>query len=311
MDLKHLESFIRIVEFGSLTRAAATLDVSQSLLSRQVRQLEIELGAHLLKRNGRGVTPTDAGRQLLEHGRGILRQVEIAKQQLGDHRGPLSGKVAVGLPPSVGKLLTVDMVTTFRNRYPGASISVVEALSSSMLEWLLLGRLDVALLYNPPLNAKLHYRHVWSEDLYLIGANLNGHTLPPSVPLSTLGDYPLIVPSHLHSVRQLIESDAARHGVQLNVVLEIDSIRALLDLVERGMGYGVLSRHSIQARESGQGLHAVPIVQPSITTRLMMATPTQRPTSTLTERTMTLIQNAIEAGMLAPDGQPDGFPAPT
>jgi LysR family nitrogen assimilation transcriptional regulator len=302
MDLKHLESFIRIVEFGSLTRAAATLDVSQSLLSRQVRQLEIELGTHLLTRNGRGVTATDAGRQLLEHGRGILRQVEIAKQQLGEHRGPLGGKVAVGLPPSVGRLLTVDMVTTFRNRYPGASISVVEALSASMLEWLLLGRLDVALLYNPPLNAKLHYQHVWTENLYLIGADLNGHMLPESVPLATLGDYPLIVPSHLHSVRQLIESDAARHGVTLNVILEIDSIRAVLDLVQRGMGYGVLSRNAIQARSPGHHLQAVPIVQPSIATRLVMATPTQRPTSTLTERTMTLIQAEIEGGALEPGG---------
>lgn len=300
MDLKHLQSFIRIVEFGSLTRAAATLNVSQSLLSRQVRQLEIELGTHLLQRNGRGVTATDAGRQLLEHGRGILRQVEVARQQLGHARGPQGGKVVVGFPPSVGALLTVDLVTHFRSDYPLASISVVEALSTSLLEWLQLGRLDCALLYNPPVNANVHYRHVHSETLYLVGSARSGIPLPDKVPLATLGSYPLIIPSHLHSVRQLVEADAAKHGVPLDIVVEIDSIRALLDLVERGVGYGVLSRNAVLSRAPGHSLRAVPIVQPNIETRLVVATPTQRPVSTITERAISMIDDAIGRGLLDP-----------
>ncbi|HEX7816813.1 LysR substrate-binding domain-containing protein [Dyella sp.] len=302
MDLKHLHSFIRIVEFGSLTRAAATLNVSQSLLSRQVRQLEIELGSHLLQRNGRGVTVTDAGRQLMEHGRGILRQVEVARQQLGQARGPQGGKVVIGLPPSVGALLTVDLVTRFRADYPLAQIGVVEALSASLLEWLQLGRLDCAVLYNPPVNANVQYRHIHSENLYLVGSLHGGVPLPDRVPLSTLGNYPLIIPSHLHSVRQLVEADAAKHGVSLDIQMEIDSIRALLDLVERGMGYGVLSRNAVLARAPGHGLRAVPIVQPNIETRLVMATPTQRPVSTITEKAIAMIDEAIGRGVLEPVG---------
>ena len=300
MDLKHLQSFIRIVEFGSLTRAAATLDVSQSLLSRQVRQLEMELGTHLLERNGRGVVATEAGRELVEHGRGILRQVEVARMQLGQARGVFGGKLAIGLPPSVGGLLTVDLVMRFRERYPAAQISVVEALSASLLEWLQLGRLDCALLYNPAVNANMRFRHVHSEELYLIGSMKDGRELPDSVPLASLGKYPLIIPSPLHSVRQLIEADTARYGVSLDVRLEIDSVRSLLDLVERGLGYGILSRNAVLARRGPHQLHAVPIVMPNIVTRLVVATPTQRPMSAITEQALILVDELIAEGKLDP-----------
>ena len=104
MDLKQLEYFVRVAELGSFTRAAVALDVAQPALSRQVRQLEVELRQNLLIRNGRGAAPTEAGKLLLEHGRGILHQVERAREELGRVRGALAGRVAIGLPPSVGKV---------------------------------------------------------------------------------------------------------------------------------------------------------------------------------------------------------------
>jgi len=79
MDLKQLEYFVRVAELGSFTRASIALDVAQPALSRQVRLLEVELRQSLLVRNGRGATPTEAGKLLLEHGRGILHQVERAR----------------------------------------------------------------------------------------------------------------------------------------------------------------------------------------------------------------------------------------
>ena len=79
MDLKQLEYFVRVAELGSFTRASSVLDIAQPALSRQVRLLEVELRQNLLLRNGRGVTTTEAGKLLLEHGRGILHQVADRK----------------------------------------------------------------------------------------------------------------------------------------------------------------------------------------------------------------------------------------
>ena len=101
MDLKQIEYFVRVAELGSFTRAAVVLNIAQPALSRQVRLLEVELRQNLLVRNGRGAVPTEAGKVLLEHGRGILHQVERAREELGRVRGALAGRVAIGLPTSV------------------------------------------------------------------------------------------------------------------------------------------------------------------------------------------------------------------
>ena len=126
MDLKQLEYFVRVAELGSFTRAAQALDVAQPALSRQVRLLEVELRQNLLLRNGRGAMPTDAGRLLLEHARGILHQVERAREELGRVGGALAGRVAIGLPPSLSRALAVPITRAVRQQLPQASVSICE-----------------------------------------------------------------------------------------------------------------------------------------------------------------------------------------
>src|SRR5271165_82955 len=103
MQLKQLEYFRHVAELGSFTRAATFLSVVQPALSRQVRQLEIELGQTLFKRNGRGVNLTDAGARLIEHTRGIRTQVGRARQELDEERNGDSGHITLGLPPTLGR----------------------------------------------------------------------------------------------------------------------------------------------------------------------------------------------------------------
>ena len=148
MDLKQLEYFRHVAEFGSFTRAAAFLSVVQPALSRQVRQLELECGQNLLERNGRGVTLTEAGTQLLEHARGILTQLGRAQQELNDRRNGDSGHMTLGLPPSLGSNVTVPLVKAFRESLPNARLATAEGLSAYILEWLNSGRVDCALVYN-------------------------------------------------------------------------------------------------------------------------------------------------------------------
>ena len=168
MDLKQLEYFVRVAELGSFTRAAQALQVAQPALSRQVRLLEVELRQNLLVRNGRGATPTEAGQLLLEHGRGILHQVDRAREELARVRSGLAGRVAVGLPPSVARVLAVPLTRAFRQRLPEAQLSISEGLSTAMQENLQSGRLDIALLYNPSLTSGIEYTPLIEEELLLV-----------------------------------------------------------------------------------------------------------------------------------------------
>src|ERR1700745_3001806 len=132
MDLKQLEYFVRVAELGSFTRAAIELDVAQPALSRQVRLREWELRQTLRVRNGRAAVPTEAGKLLLDHGRGILYQVERTLEDLGRLRGGLAGRVAVGLPSSVARVLTVPLTRAFRDTLPEAKLSISEGLSGTL-----------------------------------------------------------------------------------------------------------------------------------------------------------------------------------
>src|SRR4029450_1798659 len=182
MDLKQLEYFVSVVDLGGFSRAARLLGIAQPAISRQVRSLEVELRQSLLVRNGRGASPTEAGKRVLAHARGILQQVDRARAEVDEIKGAPVGHVVVGLPPTLARLMTAPggrefrrrfpgaavvpalvglpptlarlmtapVVREFRQRFPRASLSIVEGLSSYMHEWLQVGRIDIGLLYNPP-----------------------------------------------------------------------------------------------------------------------------------------------------------------
>src|SRR2546422_8210 len=99
MDLRQLDYFVHVAELGSFSKAASLLSIAQSALSTRVRKLEVELKQPLLHRNGRGVTPTDAGKRLLVHARGILMQVDRTRAELAEFRSTPSGHIVIGLPP--------------------------------------------------------------------------------------------------------------------------------------------------------------------------------------------------------------------
>ncbi|MDI9333148.1 MAG: LysR substrate-binding domain-containing protein [Cytophagales bacterium] len=168
MDLKQLEYFVRVAELGSFTRAALQLGVAQPALSKHLRLLEVELRQNLLIRNGRGALPTEAGKRLLEHGRGILHQVALAKEDLSAARGELSGRVSIGLPPSLSRLLTVPLTQAFQTELPLAKLRLTEGFSVLMLEGMRLGNLDMALLYNPAASADIEQTLLHEEALVLM-----------------------------------------------------------------------------------------------------------------------------------------------
>lgn len=247
MDLRQLEYFVRVAELGSFTRAAAALGVAQPALSRQVRLLEVELRQNLLKRHGRGAQPTEAGALLLEHARGILHQVARAHDELARLRGGPTGRVALGLPPSVARALAVPLMRAFRADMPQARLAITEGLSAAMLEALVAGRLDIAVLYNAPAAPGLEITALASEELLLV--QRAGDTPQPDTPLTLaeLAQLPLVIPSRPNAIRMHVEAELASAGLQPDVAMEIDGVPAILDLVAGGAGCAVLSRHAVNS----------------------------------------------------------------
>ena len=250
MDLKQLEYFITVAELGSFTRASEALGVAQPALSRQIRLLEVSLRQNLLIRNGRGAVPTDAGKLLLDHARGILHQLARAKEELLHLRGGLTGRVALGLPPSLARALTVPLTRAFRREMPDAQLTIREGLSTSMQEEILNARLDIALLYNGLNSTGLITEHLINEELVYVSARPSGLMEEPQdlyVQMNEIAAQPLVIPSRPNAIRMHVEAAFLGLGLTPNITLEIDGVPAILDLVADGAGNAILTRHAVSS----------------------------------------------------------------
>jgi LysR family nitrogen assimilation transcriptional regulator len=296
MDLKQLDYFVHVAELGGFTKASSFLSVAQPALSRQIRALEVELRQTLLERNGRGVTLTEAGRRLLEHARGILAQVERARLELESDRDTATGRMVIALPPSRSRSLSAELVRRFRDRFPRATLSVVEGLSTYTLEWLAIGRVDCAVVYNVTPSAAIDLVPVLNEQLYLVSGRSRSKSsklLGPSISVAKVAEHELVIPSRPHSLRTLVDTALMREGHKPKVALEIESIPAILELVQHEDVHAVLSLNAIRATGHEEHFHVRPIGKPPLVTTLWIATSAQRPRGPLMEQATSMLKQLL------------------
>jgi LysR family nitrogen assimilation transcriptional regulator len=295
MNIRHLAYFVRAVELGSVTRAAIDLDVTQPALSRVIRLLETDLRQSLLTRTGRGVEPTEAGKVLLDHARRILHQMDLAREDVGRVRGSLGGRIDLGIPPGIAKMIAVPLITALREQLPDATLSISEGLSSQLQDQVIAGHLDMALLYNAAWSPELDCTCLLEEDFFLISLGQGVDDAP--IKLRALASIPLIMPKRSHNIRVLLESRLAGLGMKPTIALEVDSVPAILDLVSHGHGSAVLSLNAVPVAARNGLFSCRPIVDPHLRTELMLATSTRRAV-TLTQQTGARILREVTSQVL-------------
>jgi LysR family nitrogen assimilation transcriptional regulator len=296
MNLRQIEFFVHVAESGSFSRASVLAGLTQPAISRQVSMLERELSLRLLHRNGRGVVLTEAGQRFLVYARGILHQLDGARHAVTGNEADLAGKVAIGLPPSLGQVLTLPLVKAFRERYRSAELAIMEALSLPLQERLVAGRLDVAVIHNPAPSPALKIEPMLTESVCLLSParGLPPNTRSGAIPFRTLEQFELIFPGAPHPIRSLVEAEALRRGVKLRVMLEIDAIGMILQLVAKGYGHAVVPYNVVRAGMSGAGIVTRPIVQPSLGSTVALVTPARRPNTLLAEGVADILRNVLQ-----------------
>ena len=235
MELRQLRYFVRVVELGSMGRAAVELGVGTSALSQQISRLEGELAARLLRRTSTGVLPTEAGLAFLPQAQLALRHADEAVRAAREAR--LSGQVSVGMPPSTAAILGVPFLAEMRARYPAISVRLVETLSGNLAQLVDRRQLDLAVLFQAERARRWSVRTLLEETLFLIApVGFPGLPRGTSARLSQVAGLPLILPSAQHGLRALVDAAAAQAGVTLDVVAEIDGLALLMDAVRAGLG---------------------------------------------------------------------------
>ena len=169
MDSRSLRYFQAVAEFGSYSRGAEFLRISQPAVSRQIRMLEQELGRPLFVRHSHGVNLTDAGRTLLERSQSILRQFDRAREDVRNGVTGPSGTVTIAVPPAAGNFLVPALAQRFAAAYPNVFLKVVAGFSGYITEWLVRGTVDLACLHDPVPQPGFTIVPLVKEEVFLVG----------------------------------------------------------------------------------------------------------------------------------------------
>ncbi len=252
MEINDLRYFIRALELENISRAAASLGITQPALSRQIRTLEDELGQRLLVRTGRGVRPTEAGRRFASDAARILEDVDGLKAVLRNSMTSPSGAVSLAMPTSISDALLPELFVYLGREYPDIRLKVIEALSTTSADLLRNRSVDLAIQYHRADMGSLHWEKLIDEPLSLVSAP-GSAPAPDHVDFSTVERIRLILPSRNSGLRRMLEQEALHRGLKLNVAVEIESVSAMKNLVMAGLGHCILPHFSI-AREVVAGL---------------------------------------------------------
>jgi LysR family nitrogen assimilation transcriptional regulator len=279
-----------VADSGGFSAAGSSLQLTQSALSRQIKLLETEVGHRLFIRTGRGIEITLAGNVLLSHSRAMLDAARLAKNELQDLQADPSGRLVIGMPPRVALWVSPILVREFRRKFPKAVMSISEGLSIHLREWLIAGKLDVALLYDPPASPQLSYYTLLQESLVLV-LPPTWPSVPEQVSLNSLPNYPMILPSEPNAIRSLVDSKLAPRNIKLNLVAEVSAVQTVLALVSEGVGCALLPKSALNLAAKSVSIQSRPVGPPTIRNRLVLAIAKAGPNTHLASGGIELIKS--------------------
>ncbi|AGA30377.1 transcriptional regulator CynR [Singulisphaera acidiphila] len=234
MELRHLRYFLAVADAAHFRHAAESLHVSQPTLSLQVQQLEKELGVPLFDRIGRGVRLTAAGELFRNHARRVLRELEEAQAGLDELDGLKRGRLAVGVVQTVNAYLIPVVVAEFSAAYPGVTLLVEELSASGVEIGVSEGRLDLGVSFVPPADTGLDAELLFEEELVLVIPRRHPWSRRQTVRVSELGNEPLMVMPRGFYTRQMVDEAFRVAGISAKVVVEMNSVAAIVATVQRG-----------------------------------------------------------------------------
>ena len=241
MNLKQLKYFTRAIEVGNITHAAEKLHIAQTALGIQIRNLEEELEVPLLSRHSRDVVPTPAGEVLLRHALDILARVEAAAHEVKAVGSSDKIVLNFGVTPSIMRLVGADIVVEARKEMPEVSLRLVEDFSFVLQHRLEREELNYALTYNTPNEQWFVRKPLLEEDLMFVIAR-DQWDGTSSIGFAEAIRTELALANRQDVVYHLVHNEAARLGLPVNVAYEVQSVRAIKNLVAKGVATSILPR---------------------------------------------------------------------
>ncbi len=247
MEIRQLRAFLAIADSGTFTAGAQRVHVTQAAISMQIRQLEMELGARLFVRAPRRVILTEAGEHLLQRARQILLEHDAAIDEIAALAGAERGRLRIG---SASAMVTTDtlpkLLKELRGQHTRAEITVISGTSESLVQQILAGELDIALVSLPVEARGIHTERLSEDQLVAIASPRHRLAKQNTVSPYTLAGERLILGERGGNTRRLIDQFFAQAGVDLTVAMELSRQAAIRRMVEEDLGVGIVPLQSVR-----------------------------------------------------------------
>ncbi|GIP15391.1 HTH-type transcriptional regulator GltC [Paenibacillus montaniterrae] len=247
MELRQLYYFVKVAKKEHVTQAAEELHVAQSAVSRQIHQLEEELGVKLFVQKGRNLQLTPVGQLFLRRADEILRDLDRAVQEVHEFLDPEKGEIRLGFPHSLGISLVPQVVAAFRCLNPDVRFRFKQGMYPSLIRDLVKGEIDLAFISPVPNDVEqVTGKILITEELFAIFPSTHRLAKREQVRLEELKSDPFIMFSEGYSLRPLVMNACETAGFTPNIAFEGEETETIRGLVAAGMGISLLPKLAVE-----------------------------------------------------------------
>jgi DNA-binding transcriptional LysR family regulator len=286
VDLRQLEIFVKVAEFGSFSKAAEALFLTQPTVSEHVRTLEEELGIRLLDRLGRGAAITKAGELLASYATRMLALQREARQAMDNFQGRMSGELLVGASTIPGEYVIPLMIGRFKEKFPDISITLLIGDSQTVVDWVAEGRAELGVVGARLPHRSLEYRELMPDDVVVVVPGAHPWHSKKQVTREELRVEPLLIRERGSGTRAALERALTEAGLDLGafrIVGEMGSTQAIKQAVKAGVGVSVISKRAVEEECRAGLLWCVRVKDLKVTRSFYVATHKDRSRSPLAE----------------------------
>ncbi len=245
MELGQLEAFVEVARYGSFTRAANNLFLTQPSLSARIHSLEREIGESLFHRMGRGVRLTDAGKTLLPYAERALEALRSGKEALQSAQSISSGRLHLGSARVISTYVLPEIVEAFHKRYPGIDVTIKTGRSTEVLEMVRDEEVQIG-LSRTLVHPEVVSAHLYDEEIVLATHPDHPFATKGEASIQDIGHEPLILYDKGSTYFVMIEEACREVGIVPNVKMNLDSVEATKQMIERGLGISFLPKNSMR-----------------------------------------------------------------
>jgi molybdate transport repressor ModE-like protein len=256
-DIPDLSLFRHVVEAGSITQGAARANLALAAASTRIRNMEDAIGAPLLIRNRQGVTPTQAGRTLLQHARTILAQAERLREDLGAYSGGFFSQVRILSNTNALTEFLPDVLSSFLAAHPHVSVDLEERLSDEIVGLIGEGVGDIGIVAGTVDTSRLVTFPFRSDRFVLVVSRDHPLARREKAAFADVLDYDFVGLDRASALQRFLADKASRIGRPLKLRVQLRSFDGVCRLVERNAGIGIVPETTVRWAERSMAIKAV------------------------------------------------------